>query len=310
MKEIIMVMDEDPTYSKRFCNQANKTYGKKYSFLTFSNIKLMRKYAEDNKVESLVVSQSFIESMDDVKVKSFYILNEKEKNIRREGKKTYLYKLQRVNKILDVIDNDLNKKYEKNKGKLNESCKMIIYYAPAYIKNKYEVVKRIAKLMSKKKKVLVLDLDEFSNYKGNVGLSNIIFEYKENTISDEKLRKEIVVEKDLELIKSVTYPEDFNVITNIDLANIVNEIVKLGYDFVFVNADMSYTKSQYLIKDADALIVMRDKDGEKTDRFKSYLKSENQIDFKKITEFDVTKLDKAYVNAFCKFFLKKEEENG
>ena len=236
MKEIIMVMDEDPAYSKRFCNQANKTYGKKYSFLTFSNINLMRKYAEENKVESLVVSQSFIENMDDVKVKSFYILNEKEKKIRREGKRTYVFKLQKVNSILDVIDSDLSKKSEKNKGKLNDSCKMIMYYAPAYIKNKYEVVKRIAKLMSKKKKVLVLDLDEFSNYKGNVGLSNIIFEYKENTMSDEKLRKEIVVEKDLELIKSVTYPEDFNVISNIDLANIVNEIVKLGYDYVFVNA--------------------------------------------------------------------------
>lgn len=310
MKEIILVMDEDPVYSKRFCNQANKIYGKKYSFLTFANIKLMRKYAEENKAESLVVSQSFIESMDDVKVKSIYILNEKEKKTRREGKRTFVYKLQNVNSILEIIDGDLNKKYEKNKGKVNDSCKMIIYYAPAYIKNKYEVVKRIAKLMSKKKKVLVLDLDEFTNYKGNVGLSNIIFEYKENTISDDKLKKEIVVEKDLELIKSVTYPEDFNVISNIDLANIVNEIVKIGYDYVFVNADMSYTKCQYIFKDADAVIIMKDKETEKFDRFKSYLKSENQLDFKKITEFDMNKLDKTYANAFCKFFLKKEEDDG
>ena len=310
MKDIILVMDEDPVYSKRFCNQANKMYGKKYSFLTFANIKLMRKYAEENKAESLVVSQSFIENMDDVKVKSIYILNEKEKKVRREGKRTFIYKLQNVNFILEIIDGDLNKKYEKNKGKLNDSCKMIIYYAPAYIKNKYEVVKRVARLMLKKKKVIVLDLDEFANYKGNVGFSNIIFEYKENPISDDKLKKEIVVEKDLELIKSVTYPEDFNVITNIDLANIVNEIVKIGYDYVFVNADMSYTKCQYILKDADSVIIMKDKDTKKSDKFKSYLKSENQLDLKKITEFDMNKLDKSYVNAFCKFFLKKEEDNG
>lgn len=307
MKEIIMVMDDDPVYSKKFCNQANKLLGKKYTFLTFANLKLMRKYAEDNKVESLVVTENFIENLDDVKVKSFYILNEKDKKIRREGKKTYIYKLQNVKLILDVIDGDLNKKMEKNKGKANEECKMLLYYSPQYIKNKYEIVRRLAKLMSKKKKVLVLDLDEFSNYKGNVGLSNIIFDYKEDMVSEEKLKKEIVTEKEIDFIKSVTYPEDFNVISNIDLANIVQEIVKLGYDFVFVNADMSFIKCQYLLMDADAVVIMKDKDKEIIDMFKAYLKTENNFDYKKITEFDVGKLDKAYASAFCKYLLSDKE---
>lgn len=309
MKEIIMIMDEDSTYSKKFCNQANKILGKKYTFLTFANIKLLRKYADENKVESLVVSENFIENLDEIKVKSFYILNEKEKKLRREGKKTYIYKLQNVKSILDVIDNDLNKKNEKNKGKVNEACKMLLFYSPQYIKNKYDIVKRIAKTMSKKKKVLVLELDEFSNYKGNVGLSNIIFDYKEDEITAEKLTKEIIAEKDVDYIKSVTYPEDFNVITNIDLANIVNEIVKIGYDFVFVNADMSFVKCEYILIDADGVVVMKDKDGEKVDLFKSYIKSENKIDYKKISEFDMGKVDKAYINAFCKYLLRNKDND-
>ena len=300
-------MDDDPVYSKKFCNQANKLYGKKYTFLTFANLKLMRKYAEENKVESLVVNENFIENLDDVKVKSFYILNEKDRKLRREGKKTYVYKLQNVKLILDVIDSDLNKKFEKNKGKVNEECKMLLYYSPQYIKNKYEIVKRLAKLMSKKKKVLVLDIDEFSNYKGNVGLSNIIFDYKEDMISEEKLKKEIITEKDIDFIKSVTYPEDFNVISNIDLANIVQEIVKLGYDFVFVNADMSFIKCQYLLLDADGVVIMKDKDKEIIDMFKAYVKTENHFDYKKITEFDVGKVDKVYLSAFCKYLLKSKE---
>lgn len=307
MKEIIMIMDEDPAYSKKFCNQANKIFGKKYTFLTFANIKLMRKYADENKVESLVVSENFVENLDEIKVKSFYVLNEKERKLRREGKKTYLYKLQNVKSILDVIDGDLNKKNEKNKGKVNEACKMLLFYSPQYIKNKYDVVRRIAKTMSKKKKVLVLELDEFSNYKGNVGLSNIIFDYKEDEITAEKLRKEIITDKDVDYIKSVTYPEDFNVISNIDLANIINEIVKIGYDFVFVNADMSFVKCEYVLLNADSVVVMKDKDSEKVDMFKSYLKSENKIDYKKISEFDMTKVDKAYINAFCKYLLKSKE---
>ena len=307
MKEIIMIMDEDSTYSKKFCNQANKILGKKYTFLTFANIKLLRKYADENKVESLVVSENFIENLDEIKVKSFYILNEKEKKLRREGKKTYIYKLQNVKSILDVIDNDLNKKNEKNKGKVNEACKMLLFYSPQYIKNKYDIVKRIAKTMSKKKKVLVLELDEFSNYKGNVGLSNIIFDYKEDEITAEKLTKEIIAEKDVDYIKSVTYPEDFNVITNVDIANIINEIGKLNYDYIFVNADTSYVKSQYIFNDADAVILMRDKDTAKSDKLKAYLKNENQLDLKKVTILDMTKLYKAYLTAFCKQLFSDKE---
>ena len=307
MKEVIMIMDEDPTYSKRFCNQANKLFGKQYTFLTFANLKLMRKYAEENKVESLVISDGFIKNIDDVKVKSFYILNEKEKKLRREGKKTYVYKLQNAKTILDIIDSDLNKKNEKNKGKMNEDCKLLLYYSPSYIKSKYELVKRIARNISKKKKVLVLDLDEFENFKGNVGLSNVIFDYKENMMSAEKLKKEIIEENDFDIIKSVTYPEDFNVINNIDLANIVNEIVKLGYDFVFINADLSFVKCQYILNDSDKVIIMKNKASDAVDKFKTYLKSENIVDIKKITEFNVDKLDRAYLSAFCKYLLNDKE---
>ena len=304
MKEIIMVMDEDPIYSKKFCNQANKLLGKKYNFLTFSNINQMKKYADDNKVEALVVSESFAENIDDVKVKEIYLLNEKEKKTRKEGKRTFVYKLQNIKEILDVIDAEISKRNEKNKGKTNDGCKLVLYYSPSYIKNKFELVKRIAKAVSKKKRVLIVDFDEFDNYKGAVGLSNVFYDYKENILDLDKLQHEIVTDKDQDMIKSVTYPEDFNVVTNIDLANIVNEITKLNYDYVFVNADMSYLKCQYLINDADSLILIRGKDDIKSDRFKSYLKTENQIEMKKLTILDMEKMDKAYLSAFCKQCFK------
>ena len=297
-------MDVDPIYSKKFCNQANKLLGKKYNFITFNNVKQMKKYAEDNKVEALVTTDQFVENIDDVKAKEFYLLNEKDKKTRKEGKKTYIYKLQNVKGILDVLDSDIGKKFDKNKDKLNESCKLILYYSPTYIKNKFELVKRIAKVISKKKKVLIVDFDEFDNYKGMVGLSNIIFDYKESLLDKEKLMKEITTEKEQDFIKSVTYPEDFNVISNIDLANIVNEITKLNYDYIFVNADMSFVKCQYILNDADSMVLIRGKDNTKSDKFKSYLKKENQIDIKKVTILDMEKLDKAYLSAFCKQCFK------
>ena len=308
MKEIIMVMDEDPFYSKKFCNQANKLYGKKYNFLTFSNLKSMKEYAEENKAEALIVSEVLLENVEDTKVKSFYLLGEKDKKTKKEGKKTFIFKLQNIKSILEVIDTDLSKRSEKNKGKLNDSCKLFLFYSPSYIKNKYEIVKRIAKVVSKKKRMLIIDFDEFDNYKGSVGLSNIIFDYKENILNEERFRKEIVTDKELDIIKSVTYPEDFSVISNIDLANIVNETTKLGYDYVFVNSDLSYIKCQYILNDADEVILMKDKDSAKSDKFKLYLKHENQVDLNRVTIFDVSKLDKAYMSAFCKQNFKEKEK--
>ena len=147
---------------------------------------------------------------------------------------------------------------------------------------------------------MIVDLDEFDNYKGNVGLSNVIYDYKENTLNEEKLNREIVTEKEQDIIKSVTYPEDFNVVSNIDIANILNEMTKLSYDYIFVNADTSYIKCQYILNDADSVVVMRDKDMTKLDKLKSYLKNENQTDLNKVTLFDISKIDKAYLSAFCK----------
>lgn len=307
MKEVLLVIDEDPIYSKKFCNQANKLLGKKYNFLTFQNINTVRKYADENKVEGLVVSDSFAENLDDIKTKSIYLLNEKDKKTRQEGKRNYIYKLQNVKNILEEIDKDIDNKNYKKRIETSDACKLFLYYSPTYIKNKLEIVKRIAKVISKKKRVLIIDLDEFDNYKGSVGLSNIIYDYKDNTLNEEKLSREIVTEKEQDIIKSVTYPEDFNVINNIDIANIINEITKLKYDFIFINADTSYVKCQYILNDADSVAIMRDKDAGKIDKLKAYLKNENQLDLKRVTVFDIAKLDKAYLTAFCKqCFLEKE----
>ena len=300
MKETIIVMDDDISYSKKFCNQGNKLYGKTYNFLTFSNFKKTKEYIEEHKVESAIVSDSLLSSIEDMKLKALYVITEEDKDNKRIGKKLYIYKLQSAKEILDIVNEDICKRNEKSVGRKNEACKLILFYSPSYIKAKDEIIKKISKVVLKKKKVLIVDIDEFSNYKGNVGLSNVIYDYKENKICEEGLRREIVTDKDQDYIKSVTYPEDFNVINNIDLANIINEIMKIGYDYVFINADMSYVKCQYILNDADSIVLLRDKDMEKVDMLKAYLKNENQIDYKKITIFDIAKNDRLYMAAFCK----------
>lgn len=305
MKDVILIMDEDPSYTKKFCNQAIRNFGKKYIFLTFTNIKSLKDYALKNEVEALIVSKSLYENNEDIKSNTVYILNESNKQSYKEGKKTYVYKLQNVQKILNMVDEDIEKKYISRTK--NSYSKLVLFYAPIYIKNKLEIVKKFAQSINKKKKTLIVDLDEFDNYKSSIGLSNLIFNYKENTLTNETIKREVITEKNQDFIKSVTYPEDFDVITNIDIANIIQEIKNLPYDFIFVNADQSYLKTEYIFNDADIIVLFKDKK-ELDEKFNAYIKNDRQLNMLITTEIDISKLDKNYINTFCKnVFL---ENNG
>lgn len=298
MKEVIVVMDQDPTYSKKFCNQAIKLYGKKYIFLSFQSAKRLKEYAKENKIESIIISDEIKEFVEDINANKIYILNEKYNKTKKEGKKIYVYKFQNIKSILSIVEEDIDKKCKNEVTSGLKDTKIVLFFSPVFIKNKMEILKKMSKIMSKNAKTLIVDIDEFTNYKGAVGLSNIIYNYKENNLDLERIRKEIVCEKDQDYIKSVTYPDDFSVINNIDLANIINEVKNLDYNYIFVNADSSFIKCQYIANDSDIIILINDKNNATIDSFKNYVTIENQIDYKKIFELDSTKADKAYLSAF------------
>lgn len=305
MKRTIVMMDLDPIYSKKFCNQAIKISGDEYIFLTFQNMKCLKEYLEENKVEALIISENLIDMVDDLNIDSIYILNEKIKDIKKEGKKIYVYKLQNIKQILICIENDLKKKFEKNKREGSKGAKLVLVYSPIYIKDKGNFVRKIAKAISRKKKSLIVEIDEFDNYKGKVGLSNIIYKYKENALDIDSIKREIINEKDQDFVRSVTYPEDIACATNIDLANIMNEIKGLDYDYIFVNSDTSFNKCQYIADDADKIILIDDKENEKVKYFKNYIELENQLDYKKIINYDIGNPDSLSVSNFAKECFEK-----
>ena len=308
MRDTILIIDKDKEYSKKFCNQANKLYGKKYIFLYLSNVKAIKEYIDENKVNGIISTSSLVDSITEIFNGLIYILDESIREKRNEGTKTYIYKFQNVKNILSTIDLDLEQKDDKAKSIKLYKPKLIAFYATDYIKGKLDIVKRIAKYISKKKKILIVDLDEFENYKGNVGLSNIIFNYKENRLNAENIEKEIITEKNISLIKSVTYPEDFNVMTSVDLANIVSEIMKLNYDYVFVNLDQSYAKSQYIFNDSDITVTISDTTNDRYCKFKAYIGDEGIIDMKKVKEIDTALIDRVYLSEFAKSIFGDKNE--
>lgn len=307
MKENVLMVNEDIDYSKRFCSQANRLYGDKYLFLYFSNLKSIKEYIEENKVRNIIISDIMLDSIDDISAGRFFVLDDKEKSVISDGKRVHIYKLQNIKNILKVIDEDIEKNQSEKKTSKKSRAKLISFYATEYQKNKLEIIKRIAKYISKKKKVLIVDFDEFENYKGKLGLSNIIYKYKEGHLDANCIEKEIETEKNQEIIKSTTYPEDFNVVSNIDLANIVSEIAELPYDYIFVNLDMSYVKSEYVIVDSDLIFLLKEEKSNRVNAIKMYLHNENQVDNKKIYELSIDKIDRAYLLNFIKIAFGEKD---
>ena len=103
MKDIICIISADGSYSKKFVSQATKLLGKKYLFLAFTSIKALIEYTHDNNVFAVIIEENTIKDFSEVKAKYFYILCEKKGEPRKDGRKTYVYKLQNAKKIFDKL---------------------------------------------------------------------------------------------------------------------------------------------------------------------------------------------------------------
>ena len=302
MKDIICIISVDNSYSKKFVSQATKLLGKKYLFLAFTSIKALIEYTHDNNVFAVIIEENTIKDFSEVKAKYFYILCEKKGEPRKDGRKTYVYKLQNAKKIFDIVDEDANKEKKEDEKLTGNKNKLVVFYTPYDMDSLSDKVRKVAKYTNKKRKTLLIYLDEYSNYKSSEGLSNIIFNYKENLIDEKNITKEINFDDEVDTIKSVAYPEDFSVINNIDLSNIINHIRNLDYEYVFLVCDSSYVKNQYLFNDADKIIVMYEdlKKVDKIDKFKSFVKSQSSFDIAKIINYKENKEMKNYNQSFAR----------
>ncbi len=300
MKEKICLYDVDNVYGKKFCNTATKILGDNFIFMYFKNIKALKEFATENKITGIICPTFSIEEIREIDVDRFYALSETNVETYEEGKTKFIYKYQKLNNILKIIDRDRELVNGKNKI-ISGKSKLVIFYTEKKISKSDEIIKKIAKSISKTKTVLLIYLDEFENYKSYKGISNIIYLYKENNLNIDGIRHEIELDKmiNVDIIHSVTYPDDFNVITNIDLSNIVNYIRNLDYDYLLISTDESYVKNQYVLQDADLIITIRD-ENISGNIFKSYIKSQNIININKITEFVVDKTKRNQVSTFVK----------
>lgn len=305
MKDIVCILDDDNNYTKKFSNIATKIYGKDYLFLAFNNIKNLIEYSENNVVTSIITGIHYEEEMKIIKARFVYILKEVNNNILKDGRFTYLYKYQNIKNILEIVDKDIKSLYDKHKQRSEQDTEIIAFYSPYEYREINEFLIKLSKYLNKTYKTLIINTDEYSNYKSNIGLSNIIYEYKENNLSIDNIKHEIANDKGIDIINSVSYPDDFNVITNIDLSNIANSIRMLDYKYIIINMDTSFVKNEYMMVEADKLVLYQfnDNDKDRFDLFRSYVKSQCLIDMNKLYSVFIDKSKKNCVRAFVKDYI-------
>lgn len=300
MKESILVLNEDLDYGKRFCSKANRMYGDKYLFLFLPNLDSLKEYIKKENSKNLILSDSLAEKIDDTYNGKVFVLDEERREIQKNDNHLSIYKFQNIKNILEIVDENIERNVIEDEKHFADKSKLVTFYGFGGMKGKTEIVRKIAKYLQKKRSVLIVDIDEFDNYKEKRGLSGIIFNYKEGKLDKDVIRNEIVEDRGLKMIKSVTYPEDFNVISSADLNVIINEILDLGFDYVFVNADFSYVKSQYIINDSSFVIFSEENFFETVDKVRMYLKNECKMSSKKLFMLRTEKVDRAYLLSFIK----------
>ena len=175
MKLKICIYDTDLTYGKKFCNASMRIMGSKYIFMYFKDIKSLNEFRVENDVKAIITNSNHIEEVRELDVDFYYILTENDQGVLKEGKIKYVYKYQKINKILEVIDSDIKKISSDFKSGFDKKSKLIVLYSPERFKDYEMVIKKFIKVISKKNNVLCIRTEEYENYKGNIGFSNLIY---------------------------------------------------------------------------------------------------------------------------------------
>lgn len=292
----VCLYTNDIEYNKKFCSIANKFINNTGMYLHFNNKSNFIDYIKDNKNLILLIDEKeYFNINDDISNDNnnkIFILTEDKNKINKDN---YIYKLQKINNIIDVINNT-------NISDVSNTMENVIKVLFINIdnnKNTESIIKRLLKQLSKYKKTLYVNLTDFENYKNNIGLSNVIYNYKENKISCENISEQIENKENntinVDVLHSVTFPDDLNFITNIELMNIIEEIFKQNYELFFINVEFNYNKLQYLINLSDKIIYVNN-ENMFFNTFKNFLKEENLINYKKLLNIKFTENNKIDVN--------------
>ncbi|MDO5564217.1 MAG: hypothetical protein Q4F88_03205 [Eubacteriales bacterium] len=306
MKNKIIILDKNISFAKTLCEHLRKNISLS-NFLPFNDIKALKEYEKDEKINSIIISSNYNIDLDDFLCKRIIFLTDnKEEDINIQSKTSeeeakekleklksiQIYKYQKISDLSKKIDYII--KFDNEKDKVKESkknIKLVLLYSAfsnISVKNNFQLM---AKEFSKNNKTLYLSIKEMDFATNSKNFSNIIYFYKGSELKKEKIETQIDKKGSLFYIQGVSFPDDLSLVTPYDIEEIINTLaIEMEFESIFIDLDTSYIRNQFLMQNAWKIIIPLGNDEvklQKYNKFKRYIKKNNTINMNIIEEMHV-----------------------
>lgn len=229
MYKTIVLFDKDSSYSKRFFDYYESHNDFSFSLNCFSSIEELKKFSKDKKIDILISNEENSENLKSfIDAKKYLSLLEIPK-CKTKNKDFVISKFQAVSDILSELEEHLLKNSKTFHDKM---LRIISVFTPAAISSTTRLAIDISSILEKQEKSLYISLEEIPlinkilSDEQEAGISELLFFYKEKSLSPDILRKYIIKRRDLRFIPGIRDPNDLNIPSNKELIDFIKFIGK------------------------------------------------------------------------------------
>lgn len=235
MKKILAVYDIDQAYGERLADYLNRSGKVPFYMVSFTNRDALIEYGKKQKITILLINQSAMcEEIEDLNLEKVLFLTDVE-GLTQVDNHNAIYKYQSTEYVVKELMNcyEALKPPESSDFNAENPVRVIGVYSPVKRCGKTSFGLTLGQMLSQKKHVLFLSLEEFSGFENLTehryfhDLSDAVFYCTQHHLSD-KFLDLIQGYNDMDFIAPLHYPSDKKEIGIEELLGFMQEAVECG----------------------------------------------------------------------------------
>lgn len=243
MKHIMAVYDVDPFYAARFAEVVNQKEKIPFDVVAFSSLEKLRRYAEENTIELLLISSAVNrEETDRIRAARVIALSDGE-TVQADMEYPSVYKFQSSDCIIREVLACYCDKAEALPGTgAKKAAKILGVFSPVGRCLKTSFAITLSKILSQDRRVLYLNLEECSGLSTltrteyRSGLSDLLYFYSGGNYNMLRLNSVVHAMDGLDYVPPVRYPEDLVQAAG-QLAGLIQTVAESSpYDVLVIDA--------------------------------------------------------------------------
>lgn len=278
MKKICAVCDVDEQYVNRLINYSNEKKIMPYDLVMFTKVDLLLEYLKDEYLEVLMISEKMEISQINMENIGIVVYLAEEETARTG----YIYKYQSADTILKLVALMCRGEQEGDKELEKVGITITGVYSPVGRSYKTTLSLALSTCISKNKKILYINLEEFCGLpqmtgENNGSLSDLIYYYRHNQKKfREKIPEIITTLNGFDYIPVCSSPEDYEEVSTNEWIGFIEFIASMGeYEEIVLDIGNVVHESWKMISICNKVYMplSRDEVGKnKENRFMDYMK--------------------------------------